>query len=437
MKYKLSATILAVLCISAVSCGKNSSSEKNTVKEISTASENITEPTSEVSTTITTTTTSTSTKTTTTVTTAPKPTEPVILSGMDSVSVYEEISINSFLTEANVIILNGSELIDTSEIGEKSVTVKYSQNDTEGEKKLTYKVEDTEAPVILNSGWNPYHRIGTAFDLNNYVGFGDNYDSNPILTYDGYIDANTIGDYSLTAYVTDSSGNSTSFDVTISVVNSVPTPPDERQRVDFSDFASIYGGEGKRVGIDVSTWQGAIDWNAVRDAGCQFAVIRIGYSYGNIVMDDRFYANIEGARAAGIDLSVYFYTTANTEDEIKEQARWIAETLNGAEMNLPVGFDWEEFGGFQKYGMSIKEFNDLYALFHDEMAAYGYDTMLYSSKNFLNNVWNENSKTISPVWLAHYVEDTDYDGDYTFWQQSSCGRIAGIYGDVDMNIMYE
>lgn len=438
MKHKLSAAILAALCISAVSCGKEAStSEKKTEKEISSVQESTSASTTVSSVTTTTAAATTKAKTTTATTTAPKPAEPVLLSGTDVVSIYEEVSINSFLTEANVSILNGSELIDTSETGEKSVTVKYSQDGVEGEKKLTYMVEDTEAPIILNSGWNPYHRTGTAFDLNNYVGFADNYDSNPVLTYEGDIDPNTDGDYPLTAYVTDSSGNSTSFDVTISVMNYIPTPPDDRQRVDFSDFASLYGGEGKRVGIDVSTWQGDIDWNAVRDAGCQFAVIRIGYGYNDISMDDRFYANIEGARAAGVDLSVYFYTAANTEDEIIEQARWIAENLNGEALDLPIGFDWEEFGGFQKYGMSIKKLNDLYALFNEEMAAYGYDTMLYSSKNFLNNVWNDHSKSISPVWLAHYVEDTDYDGEYTFWQQSSCGRIPGIYGDVDMNIMYE
>jgi len=440
MKYKIPAVLLAALCISAVSCGKDTSSSENKTKKESSSVQEDTSITTSVSaekSIIQTTTTRTKAKTTTTVTTAPKPTEPVILGGINSVSVYEELSINGFLTEANVSILNGSDLLDTSETGEKSVTVKYLQDGIEGEKKLTYIVEDTEAPIILNAGWNPYHRTGTAFDLNNYVGFADNYDCNPVLTYEGDIDPNTVGDYPLTAYVTDSSGNSTSFDVTISVMDSIPTPPDDRQRVDFSDFAAVYGGEGKRVGIDVSTWQGEIDWNAVRDAGCQFAVIRIGYSYGDIVMDDRFYTNIEGARAAGVDLSVYFYTTANTEDEIREQAGWIAENLNGTPTDLPIGFDWEEFGGFQKYGMSLRKINDLYALFNEEMAAYGYDTMLYSSKNFLNNVWNEHSKSLSPVWLAHYVDDTDYDGSYTFWQQSSCGRISGIYGDVDMNIMYE
>lgn len=438
MKRKIIVSLLPVLCIAAVSCEKTSStSDKKPESGISSVHETSDEKTTTVKSTNTTVTDIKTTHPTETVTRSQNPTETLRLSGVETVPVYGEFSINSFITEANVVILNGDELLDTSETGKHSVTVKYSQGGDELEKKLTYMVEDTEAPVILNGGWNSYHRAGKEFDLNDYVGFADNYDSNPVLTYDGYIDPDTPGDYPLTACATDSSGNVTSWDLTISVVGSVPVPPDDRERVDFSDFAYIYGGDGIRLGIDVSTWQGEIDWEAVRNAGCQFAIIRIGYSYDSIVMDDRFYANIEGARAAGVDLSVYFYTTANTEDKIREQARWIADNLNGEAVDLPIGFDWEEFGSFQKYGMSIKQINDLYSLFAEEMAGYGYDTMLYSSKNFLNNVWNEHSKSISPVWLAHYVDGTDYEGDYSIWQQSSCGRIPGIYGDVDMNIMYE
>ncbi len=432
MKNKIIAAILSVFSLSLISCEKTSSISDNSSKaEIS----SIREKSDEQPSTSASASSGVTSAVTEPVTETHPPTEPVKLSGTKNVPVYEELTINEFLTEANVDILNGNDTLDTSEIGEKSVTIRYSSGGKEQEKKLSYVVEDTEAPVILNSGWNPYHVAGEEFDLNDYVGFADNYDSAPVLTYDGYIDPGTIGDYPLTAHVSDSSGNVSDFDVTISVVSSVPTPTDDRERVDFSDFAYIYGALG-RPGIDVSTWQGNIDWAAVRDAGCEFAIIRMGYSYDNIVMDDCFYANIEGARAAGIDLSVYFYTTANSEDEIREQAKWIADNLNGAELDLPVAFDWEEFGSFQKYGMNIKQINDLYALFNEEMTKYGYDTMLYSSKNFLNNIWNDNSKSISPVWLAHYVEDTDYEGDYSIWQQSSCGRIPGIYGDVDMNIMF-
>lgn len=361
--------------------------------------------------------------------------EPVIV-GLDRVEVYDTITVADFIIESEAEIVNGDDLIDTSRTGEIEISVSYLQGDVVLEKKMSCMVEDTETPLILNTGWNPYHKTGTAFDLNDYVGFADNYDRSPVLTYEGSVDPDTAGDYPITATITDSSGNQTSWDMCIYVVDELPNPPDTNERIDFGDFMAAYAGEGRQFGIDVSTWQGDIDFNAVKEAGCSFVMIRIGYYYDDIVMDDHFYDNIQGARDAGLDIGVYFYTTDNSVDDIREHARWIAETLGGETTDLPIAFDWEEFTNFQKYGMNIRDLNQLYLAFSDEMGNYGYETMLYSSKNFLNNIWSSDIKNSSPVWLAHYVDETDYDGDFYIWQQSSCGRIPGIYGDVDMNIMY-
>ena len=361
--------------------------------------------------------------------------EPVIV-GLEKVEVYDAITVADFIIESEAEIVNGNDLLDTSQTGEFEISVSYLQDGAVFEKKMSYVVEDTETPLILNTGWNPYHKTGTAFDLNDYVGFADNYDRSPVLTYEGGVDPDTAGDYPITATVTDSSGNQTSWDMCIYVVDELPNPPDTNERIDFGDFMSDYAGEGRRFGIDVSTWQGDIDFNAVKEAGCSFVMIRIGYYYDDIVMDDRFYDNIQGARDAELDIGVYFYTTDNSVETIREHARWIAETLGGEPTDLPVAFDWEEFTNFQKYGMNIRDLNELYLAFSDEISTFGYDTMLYSSKNFLNNFWSSDIKNSSPVWLAHYVDETDYEGDFYIWQQSNCGRISGIYGDVDMNIMY-
>lgn len=354
----------------------------------------------------------------------------------DTAEIYSSISINSFLTKANVEILNGSDKVRTSKLGNSSVIIKYARDGKNYEQKLCYKVVDTTPPVILNAGWDACHLVGTAFDLNDYVGFGDNYDKHPTLTYTGKVNPNKTGDYTITAKAKDSSGNVTSWDVTISVVNSLPKPQDDRTRVKFSDFKKKYGGNGKRVGIDVSQWQGDIDWKAVKKAGCDFALIRMGYYYSEVTTDPYYFDNIKEARAAGVDVGVYFYTTDHTEKSVREHARWIAKNLGDSKLELPVAFDWEEFGCFQQYGISIHDLNELYIDFSDELSKYGYETMLYSSKNFLNNFWNGKIKRSSPVWLAHYIDETDYTGDYWIWQQSSCGKIPGIAGDVDMNVMY-
>lgn len=383
-----------------------------------------------------------STGTTTITTTAavttkkPEPPDDLILSGLDTLEVYDEITLSEFITDSNVDILDGDKLIDTSEIGQAEVTVRYKYKNNSFEKKLTYNVEDTTPPILLNSGWDPYHKAGSYFDLNDYVGFADNYDRNPVLSYEGIVDSNTPGTYPLSVTATDSSGNCTSWETSIIVVNQLPVNTDNSERYPFEQFAADCGGEGRRLGIDVSTWQGSIDFNAVRDAGCEFVMIRIGYYYDHIVMDDYFKANLAGARAAGLDVGIYFYTTDNTEEGVREHAAWIAEQLNGEPLDLPVAFDWEEFANFQQYGMSIHDLNRLYGIFADEMKKHGYSTMLYSSKNFLNNFWSENTKSSHPVWLAHFVDETDYDGEYAMWQKSALGRIPGIAGDVDLDVLY-
>ena len=278
--------------------------------------------------------------------------------------------------------------------------------------------------------------IGTEFDLNDYIGYADNFDKYPSLTYEGEIDPDTVGSYLLNVTVTDSSGNFSAWDVVINVVEEVPKSVDTNPRVNYSDFISRYDGEDVRFGIDVSAWQGDIDYKAVRDAGCSFVIMRAGYYYSKLIPDDYFSKNLKNAAAAGLDIGVYFYTTDRTEEGVREHVRWIAEQLDGQKLDLPIAFDWEEFAHFQQYGISIRDLNDVYAAFADEVRKQGYQPMLYSSKIFLDTVWSERSKAAAPVWLAHYVDETTYTGEYAIWQESAYGRIPGIDGDVDMDIQY-
>ncbi len=429
MKLKYIFSIFAAACLLG-SCGdkklSDTSNEKSEITTVTTTSSTQTA------------TSTTTAKTTTSVTTTAKaePPKDLVLKCRDSVEVYEDIKLSDFITEKNVELKDGNTLLNTSDTGVFEVEIPYIYNGSEFKQKLQYSVVDTTEPLIINSGWDTAHKVGTNFDLNDYIGFADNFDKTPVLTYEGEVDPNTVGSYPLTATVTDSSGNSVSFDVTINVVDTVPPPVDNNPRVDYSSFIERYDGDDVRFGIDVSAWQTNVDYNAVRDAGCSFVIIRIGYYYSQITMDDYFRANIENATAAGLDVGVYFYTTDNTEEGVREHARWIAEQLGGQELYFPVAFDWEEFTNFQKYGMSIHDINDIYAAFADEMSKNGYSAMLYSSKNFLNNIWSEKTKSSHPVWLAHFVDETDYSGEYAIWQASAYGHIPGITGDVDMDIQY-
>ncbi len=377
----------------------------------------------------------TTTSTSTTTKKIDPPTD-LVLTGMETVEVCSDITLDEFITDRNVELKDGSIMLNTSDTGIYEVDIPYLYNGGEFAQKLTYSVTDTTEPTIINAGWDLNHKAGSPFDINDYVGYGDNFDRHPTLTYSGIVDADTVGAYPLIATVTDSSGNSSTWDLTINVVEEIPRAVDDNPRINYSDFIQRYQDIDVRFGIDVSVWQNDVDFNAVRDAGCSFVMIRAGYYYSEVKLDDRFRENLEKAKAAGLDVGVYFYTTDNTINGVREHARWVVEQLGGQNLQMPIAFDWEEFANFQKYGMSIKDLNDIYEAFADEVRKQGYTPILYSSKNFLNNIWSERSKSIAPVWLAHFVDYTDYTGEYAIWQASSCGHIPGINGDVDMDIQY-
>ena len=335
-----------------------------------------------------------------------------------------------------------SEYLDADTTGDREITYTVTEpmyggllNPTE-EFTLTYTVVDTEPPLKIWSGDGTVLQRGTEFDINKVIGYGDNADPEPKLSVDGEVDMNTSGKYPLHVTVTDASGNSTSWDLTVEVADSVPVYTDNSERTKFGDFASAYAGNGRTFGIDVSTWQGDVDFDAVKAAGCDFAIIRIGYSKdGEITFDDRFDQNYERAKAAGIRTGIYLYSYDNTEKDVRSAADQIAEKLGENASDLPVVFDWEDFGRFQTYRMSFTDLNKLYDAFADELSRKGYDCMLYGNRNSLEKIWTDTDTR--PVWLAHYTDKTDYKGPYRIWQASCTGRIDGIDGDVDMDIMYK
>lgn len=353
----------------------------------------------------------------------------------DSVEIYSGSTLSDLIIETNVDIVEPEILLDTSDLGKKSVEVIYNYDGETYSQTISYEVTDTTEPTVLNSGWNPYVRVGDAFDIDSIIGYADNYDSSPTVSYTGEVDTSEVGAYPITVTVSDSSGNSTSWDMTVFAVNIIPEPSDNNERIDFTDFTEKYNYfDNASFGIDVSAWQTYVDYEAVKSKGVEFVLMRMGYCYSSIYMDDYYYTNMENAVNAGLDVGVYFYTTANTTDMAREQAKWIVDTLDGRELDFPIAFDWENWDNFQKYGISLHELNEIYYAFCDELEKNGYSGMLYSSRNFLYDVWENNINT--PVWLAHYVDETNYEGDYSIWQASAYGRISGIDGDVDMNIRF-
>lgn len=380
-------------------------------------------------------TTATATETSATQTTATEPVrQKITLKTAGAVEVYDTVLLRDYITEPEIRLENKNSRLDTSKTGTVEQSVRFTYQGQSYTQNIRYQVVDTTPPLLLNGGYNTVIETGKPFDLNKCVGFGDNYDKSPRLTYTGQVDTAVPGKYPITATVTDAAGNKTSWDLTVTVADKLPTYTDTASRLSFSDFAEAYGGKNKRLGIDVSKWQGKINFEAVRDAGCQFVIMRIGHGRNGMEMDEYYRSNMAGAKSAGLDVGVYFYSTANTEKAVRQEARWIAENLKGEKLDFPVVFDWESFSNFQKYGMSIHDLNMLFEAFADELQKQGYSAMLYGSKNYLQNFWYPQKKY--PVWLAHYTDQTDYPGDYAIWQMSCRGRIPGIAGDVDLDIQY-
>lgn len=343
-----------------------------------------------------------------------------------------------------------------SSVGNVTVSDKYLDTDTVGNRKLVftvskslfggllnpekeftlnYSVIDTVPPLLLWNGSGTVLERGTEFDINNVIGYGDNADPKPTVKVKGKVNMKKDGRYPLHVIVTDASGNKTEWDMYVDVADSVPPYIDNFPRTGFSDFKKKHQGEGRSFGIDVSTWQGDIDFNAVKKAGCDFVIIRVGYSVdGKVNIDSKFEQNYRKAKEAGLRRGLYLYSYDNTEEKARASADWIIRKLASDKPELPVAFDWEDFGRFQSYEMNFATLNRMYDIFEKELSKGGYDCMLYSSKIFLEKVWEDTGKR--PVWLAHYTDKTDYSGPYMIWQASSTGRIDGIDGDVDMDIMY-
>lgn len=371
------------------------------------------------------------------VTSKPQATRQVSAAGGISFEVYSAHTVNELITDKSMAAKNAYARVDTSKVGSFETDVVCVSGGVEVTRKLSYSVVDKTPPVLLYSGSGSTHILGTKFDLNDYVGFADNYDKKPVLTYTGNVNANAAGSYPLRATATDSSGNKTTWDLTIKVAASLPPYVDTMPIVPYGDFIKRTSyGSNVRFGIDVSAWQGNIDFKAVKNAGCKFVMIRIGTYYDSVALDKYFSANLNNAIAAGLDVGVYFFTTDRTVEGAREHARWIVKQLGGKKLTMPIAYDWEDFANFQKYGISLHDFNEVYAAFSDEIKKNGYKPMIYGSPLTLNSMWSEGNKAMDPVWLAHYVDKTNYQGQYAIWQVRGYGRIAGINGNVDLDVQY-
>ena len=187
-------------------------------------------------------------------------------------------------------------------------------------------------------------------------------------------------------------------------------------------------------GIDVSEWQGTIDWRKVAKDGVQFAVIHAGYGRELSQKDKCFERNYAGARAAGIKVGAFWYSYADSVARAEQEARTCLKVLEGKCFELPIFFDQE----YEKsiLALSNKTRTDIVLKFLETIKAAGRPCGLYSSTDFITTKLQANRLTAYPLWIAEYGSKLHYTGKVWAWQYTDKGRVAGIKGRVDMDHGY-
>ena len=346
--------------------------------------------------------------------------------------------VSDFIESINGEIINDY-TIDSLKLGDKNINFEFINND---KIKVSYnfkiKVVDTTKPLIWLGDIYQIKK-GSDIDLENEILCGDNYDNNPNCYIEGDYDLNKVGNYSLVYNAIDSSGNTSIKPFTLQIFepnNDNLNNEDESNYIYFKDIKQKYKTENNKIGIDVSSWQGDINFEKIKNAGVEFIMIRVGSTKGTnkeYFLDEKFIKNITGANKYNIDVGVYFYSYSNSNESAIKDAKWVLNQIDGYDVNLPIAYDFEDWNNFNNYNLSFFGLTNMAESFLDTVKKEGYDGMLYGSKAYLENIW---LPTKYDKWVAHYTDNTDYKGKYRMWQLTNNGKIDGISGPVDIDILY-
>lgn len=208
-------------------------------------------------------------------------------------------------------------------------------------------------------------------------------------------------------------------------------------KYNFASDGSLVTGSGT-MGIDVSKWNGSIDWNAVKNSGVSYVIIRCGYrgsSQGALIEDPKYRANIQGAIAAGLKVGVYFFTQAVDEREAVEEASMVLGLVKGYKISYPIFLDVESSGG-RADNIDKSTRTAVVKAFCQTIQNAGYTAGVYANKNWLTSKMDAGALSAYKIWLAQYAAAPTYTGRYDLWQYKSNGKVSGISGNVDMNLSY-
>ena len=367
------------------------------------------------------------------------------------VSFYSNKNVSELISNINGTLIDDIKL-NTKSIGEQSITFEY--RNTENIKipyTIKYNVIDITPPVVwLNSLYTV--NKGAPRDFYKDILCGDDLDDNPECKIEGYYNTNVGGNYDLKFVATDKSGNQTIKPFTLYVKdpnknippkgnsntnNTTTVPQTLPSRTYLTDVIARHKNENTKIGIDVSRYQGDIDFDKVKAAGVEFAILRVGGTIGiggEYFLDAKFKQNIEGFNRVGIPVGIYFFSYAATEANAIKDAEWVYEQIKDYKVELPVVYDWENWSFYNEFHLSFYNLTRNAESFLNTLKRKGYDGMIYGSKNYLEKIWLQ---TDYPIWIAHYTTDPSVSYEqYAYWQLCENGYVDGIVGNVDIDVMY-
>lgn len=194
-------------------------------------------------------------------------------------------------------------------------------------------------------------------------------------------------------------------------------------------------------GIDLSVFQGDVDWDKAAADGVEFAIIRLGYrGYGKGALqpDELFTSHLDGAHAAGIDTGAYFFSQALTAEEGREEAQYVLEQLNGRRMEMPIYFDWEPIAveDSRTNGYDYAHLTDSAVAFCQTIEAAGYRAGVYINRQQGYYHYDLRRLADYSLWVADYNSYPDFYYRFDMWQYTASGQLDGIDIQVDMNLMF-
>ena len=332
-----------------------------------------------------------------------------------------------------IATVDGSGLVTAVSPGTVEITAELTSDDSVYATCNVTVISDAAASTgsLCDSGGNPVYvkeadgtyRIATADDYDKYDKFYVKSSASVAgnQTYTGW---QTIGGKT---YYYDKDGNPVTGNQVIQGV-----------QYTFDSSGALITGSGT-LGIDVSRWNGTIDWSAVKKSGVNYAIIRCGYrgsSSGALIEDSMFRTNIQGAVNAGIKVGVYFYTQATTEAEAIEEASFVVSMIKNYGLSYPVYLDVEKSNG-RGDAISYDMRTTVCKAFCKTITNSGYSAGIYASKTWFESKFDVSALTSYKIWLAQYATSATYSKSrYDMWQYTAKGSVSGISGDVDMNLSY-